>query len=100
VEDGLTGAFWPGDAGLFATLLPDDLVYFQLVGISGWAGTPAAFQVVTSAICWELRHALRSRTLMYVDDVAADLSATRDICTSLLGPKAVADNTTETGRRK
>jgi hypothetical protein len=83
-------SFRPGDAGLFATLLMDDLVYFQLVGIFGSAGTPAAFQVVTRAICWELRHALRSRTLMYVDDVIgicfvdevkADLLATRDICT-------------------
>ena len=91
-------SFRPGDAGLFATLLTNDLVYFQLAGIFGWAGTPAAFQVVTRAICWELRHSLRSRTLMYVDDVigicfaddvTADLAMTRSICTSLLGPGSV-----------
>jgi hypothetical protein len=48
-------SFRPGDAGLFATLLTDDLVYLQLVGVFGWDGTPAAFQAVTRAISWELR---------------------------------------------
>jgi hypothetical protein len=38
-------SFRPGDAGL-----TDDLVYLQLVGVFGWDGTPAAFQVVTRAI--------------------------------------------------
>ena len=78
-------------------LLTDDVVYFQLAGIFGWAGTPAAFQVVTRAISWELRHALLSRTLMYVDDIigidfvdeiADDIARTRVICTSLLGTGA------------
>jgi hypothetical protein len=101
-------SFRPGDAGLFATLLTDDLVYFQLVGIFGWAGTPAAFQVVTRAIRWELRHALRSRTLMYVDDiigvcfveeVTADLATMKRICTDLLGSGSVADDKTESGRK-
>ena len=59
----------PSDAGLFAMLLTDDLVYCQLAGIFGWAGTPAAFQVVTRAISWELDHSLRSRTVMYADDI-------------------------------
>jgi hypothetical protein len=94
-------SFRPEDVGLFAMLLSDDLVYLQMVGIFGWSGTPAAFQVVTRAITWELRHALRSRTVMYVDDVMgvcfaedleADLVAARDICTSLLGPGSVADD--------
>jgi hypothetical protein len=101
-------SFRPGDAGLFATLLTDDLVYLQLVGVFGWDGTPAAFQVVTRAISWELRHALRSHTLMYVDDVigvcfvddvATDLAMTKDICTSLLGSGSVADDKTEYGRK-
>lgn len=101
-------SFRPGDAGLFAMLLTDDIVYFQLAGIFGWAGTPAAFQVVTRAISWELRHALQSRTLMYVDDiigvgfvdeVGADIKKTREICTRLLGSGAVADEKTESGRR-
>ena len=101
-------SFRPSDAGMFAMLLTDDLVYFQLAGIFGWGSTPAAFQVVTRAITWELRYALRSRTLMYVDDIVgvcfvgdldADLSRTRAICTSLLGSGAVADDKTESGRK-
>lgn len=101
-------SFRPEDAGLFGMLLTGNLVYFQIAGIFGWTGTPAAFQVVTRAICWELKYALKSSTLMYVDDiigvclakdVVADLRLTRDICTSLLGSSAVADDKTEIGRR-
>lgn len=101
-------SFRPEDAGLFGMLLTDDLVYLQIAGIFGWSGTPAAFQVVTRAIAWELKHALRSRTIMYVDDiigvcfeedVESDLCRTRDICTNLLGSGAVADDKTEVGRR-
>jgi hypothetical protein len=101
-------SFRPKDVGLFAMLLSDDLVYSQMVGIFGWSGTPAAFQVVTRAITWELRHALRRRTVMYVDDVMgvcfkedleADLITVRGICTSLLGPGSVADDKTESGVR-
>ena len=94
--------------GLFGMLLTDDLVYLQLAGIFGWSGTPAAFQVVTRAIAWELRSRLQSRTVMYVDDIigigfekdiAADLALTRHICTALLGSTAVADDKTEVSRR-
>lgn len=101
-------SFREEDVGLFAMLLTGDLVYFQLAGIFGWSGTPAAFQVVTRAISWELRHALKSRTVMYVDDIIGigfasdieeDLAVTRRICTDLLGSGAVADDKTETGRR-
>jgi hypothetical protein len=101
-------SFRPEDVGLFAMLLSDDLVYLQMVGIFGWSGTLAAFQVVTRAITWELRHALRSHTVMHVDDVMgvcfadeleADLVTARDICTSLLGPGSVADDKTESGVR-
>ena len=101
-------SFRPDDAGLFGMLLTGDLVYLQIAGTFGWAGTPAAFQVVTRAISWELRHALKSSTLMYVDDIIGvcfvsdvdqDLALTRGICTSLLGSGAVADDKTETGIR-
>ena len=101
-------SFRPEDAGLFGMLLTGDLVYLQIAGIFGWAGTPAAFQVVTRAISWELKYALRSSTLMYVDDIIGvcfaddveqDLAKTREICTSLLGSGAVADDKTETGLR-
>jgi hypothetical protein len=99
-------SFRPEDVGLFAMLISDDLVYLQMVGIFGWSGTLAAFQVVTRAIVWELKHALHSRTVMYVDDIMgvcfaedleADLARTKDICASLLGPGFVADDKTEFG---
>ena len=98
--------FRPEDVGLFAMLLTGDRVYLQIAGIFGWSGTPAAFQVVTRAISWEMKHALRSRTLMYVDDIVgvgfaedieADLAEARRICVDLLGSNAVADDKTERG---
>ena len=101
-------SFRPEDVGLFAMMLTGDTVYFQIAGIFGWAGTPAAFQVVTRAIQWELLHRLKSSTIMYVDDIIGvcmlrdletDLALTRHTCTDLLGPTAVADDKTETGRR-
>ena len=59
-------SFRPEDVGLFGMLLTDNLVYLQLAGIFGWSGTPAAFQVVTQAIAWELRSRLKSRTICHV----------------------------------
>jgi hypothetical protein len=98
----LQGAYtlYPKDVGLFAMLLGDELVYLQMVNIFGWSGTPAAFQVVSRAITWELRYALQSSTVMYVDDMmgvcfAEDLARARDICTSLLGPESIADDKTD-----
>jgi hypothetical protein len=101
-------SFRPEDVGLFGLLLTGDLVHLQIASIFGWSGTPAAFQVVTHAISWELKHALESRTLMYVDDIVrvsfvddveSDLKTARDICTALLGSGAVADDKTEHGVR-
>ena len=101
-------SYRPENAGLFGMMLTDDLVYLQIAGIFGWSGTPACFQVVTRAISWELRHRLASTSIMYVDDIIgvglardieSDLVITRNVCTSLLGPTAVADDKTEVGRR-
>ena len=101
-------SYRPEDVGLFAMQLTNNLVYLQFVGIFGWAATPAAFQVVTRAIQFELVTALSGPSLMYVDDVigvclrsnlAADLATARNICTQLLGPQAVADDKTDSGRR-
>ena len=89
-------------------LLTNELLYLQLAGIFGWAGTPAAFQVVTRAILWEARCRLKSRTVMYVDDIVgvcfagqveSDMAVTRRICTDLLGPEAVADDKSESSTR-
>lgn len=101
-------SFRPQDVGMFGMMLTDNLVYFQIAGIFGWAGTPAAFQVITRAVSWELRDRLKSASIMYVDDIigvgleediSADLAAARQVCTDLLGPTAVADDKTEYGRR-
>jgi hypothetical protein len=101
-------SYRPEDVGLFAMLLTGDVVYFQIAGIFGWSGTPAAFHVVTRAISWELRHALAGRALMYVDDILgvcfakdleSDLALTKGICTDLMGPGSIADDKTEHGVR-
>jgi hypothetical protein len=101
-------SYRPEDVGLFAMLLTDDMVYFQIAGIFCWSGTPAAFHVVTRAITWELRHALVGRALMYVDDIVgvcfvgdlgSELQRTKEICTDLLGPGSIADDKTEYGTR-
>ena len=85
-----------------------DLVYLQIAEIFGWACTPAAFQTVTRAIKWELSHTLKSAVEMYVNDIVGvcfeediveDLAVAREVCISLLGSTAVADDKTEWGRR-
>ena len=101
-------SFRPEDAGLFGMELTGDLVYLQIAGIFGWACTPAAFQVVTRALKWELSHVLQSMTEMYVNDIiavcmdkdlASDLVTAKGVCTRLLGLMAVANDKTEWGIR-
>ena len=101
-------SFRPEDAGLFAMEVTGDRVYLQVAGIFGWACTPAAFQVVTRAIKWELAQVLKGPADMYVDDLigasfAADTESekamARSVCVSLLGSKAIADEKTESGTR-
>lgn len=98
----------PQDAGLFGMELTGDLIYLQIYGIFGWSSTPAAFQVVTRAFKWEFQALLKSYTEMYVDDVigigftediASDIAEATRICTSLLGPTAVALDKTDSGTR-
>ena len=101
-------SFRPEDAGLFGMEVTGNLVYLQIAGIFGWSCTPAAFQVVTRALKHELNHALKSSVDMYVDDTVgccldrdleSDKALARGICTSLLGPNAIADEKTESGTR-
>ena len=74
-----------------------DRVYIHLCGIFGWTCTPAAFQVVSRAIQWELGHCLNGRCKMYVDDIVGiclakdldfEIQKAKMVCTSLLGPNA------------
>jgi hypothetical protein len=59
----------PEEAGMFAQELVDDLIFFHLCGVFRWSCTPAAFQVITRTIVWELRHKLRGKARIYVDDI-------------------------------
>jgi hypothetical protein len=98
----------PEDAGMFAQELVDGLIYFNLCGVFGWSCTPAAFQVITRAIMWELRHRLRGRAVMYVDDILGiclrsqlenDMATARRVVTDLMGPGSLALEKEETGTR-
>lgn len=102
-------SFRPSHVCRMGLHLSNDLAYFSLSGHYGWTGTPAAFQVITRAILWTLRHdsAFPGAVTMYVDDVIgicrktnlpACLSMVGDLCRGLLGPKAVSDKKTMFGR--
>jgi hypothetical protein len=98
----------PDQVGMFAQELTQDLVYFHLCGVFGWSCTPAAFQVVTRAIKWELKHILEGLADMYVDDLLgvcllsmldSELKKAHKVCTGLLGDGSVAEHKTEFSRR-
>ncbi len=98
----------PEEAGMFAQELVDDLIFFHLCGVFGWSCTPAAFQVITRAIVWDLRHKLRGRAKMYVDDLFGislrtnleyDMACARKTLTDLLGSKSLAEDKEEQGTR-
>ncbi len=95
----------PAYAGLMASETSDGYVVVYLVGTFGWTGTPAAFEVVTRAIRWELkRPRFPGRSKMFVDDA---LGATtlrllpqaqeiaKHVMEDLLGPGAVAAEKTK-----
>lgn len=88
---------------LFSVELVGGLVVIFLCGLFGWSATPAAFQVVTRAIVYELRIRLFGDSKMYVDDIlavtllahlVADKTTTRNVCNDLLGAGAIADEKT------
>ena len=96
------------DVKLMANPMTEGLVIFHLCGQFGWSGTPAAFQVVTRAIKFELGYRIQGRCLMYVDDIIGvclecdlpcNLATTKAVVEGLLGRGSIADNKTEDGRR-
>jgi hypothetical protein len=110
----LKGAFTllyvsPDSCRRLAFALTDDLTMIYHVGMFGWTGMPAAFQVVTRIITRLVNapDGLRGRALMYVDDLMgvcrrqdleSDLQTARSICNGLLGPGAVEEKKTRSGR--
>ena len=98
----------PEAAKYFGMEIHGERIFIHLCGIFGWTCTPAAFQVVSRGIQWELLHSLKGRCKMYVDDIVgvclvqdldSEVQRAKDICTSLLGPNAIAEDKTETGTR-
>ena len=53
----------------FAVELVNDITIIFLCGPFGWSSTPAAFQVITRAILFQLKGLLLGLALMYVDDI-------------------------------
>jgi hypothetical protein len=88
--------------------MTDDNVIILICGIFGWTGTPAAFQVITRALEYELKVALRGDVTMYADDMlivtlkkhpAHDMKVTDTTCNNLMGPNSVETTKTESGRK-
>ena len=106
----LKGAFTlmfvdPDSCQRLAFQLTNDLTMIYHVGMFGWTGMPAAFQVVTRALTRALAKHLRpgGEATMYVDDLMGcrrladlehDLDQARELCNGLLGPGAVAEKKT------
>lgn len=100
----------PRDVPIVAAEMQGGLVAFFFCGMFGWTGMPAAFQVVTRAIRWELQQpgVLRGLMNMYIDDIAGvtlrrwvdgELEVSRVVIKKLLGDGAIEEKKTEWGRR-
>jgi hypothetical protein len=89
------------DCRLFCSELSSDKVFVYTGGCFGWAGQPAAFDVVTRAIKYELPRILHGDADAYTDDfygiaedevVDSDMAACEDLALTLLGPDAIAED--------
>jgi hypothetical protein len=101
-------SFRPDNANLMGMVLSNNRVFIFLCGVFGWTCTPAAFQVVTRALTFEMNEKLIGKVQIYVDDIMGvcrrkdlqhDMDTARSICTSLLGPNSVAEDKSKSGRR-
>ena len=101
-------SFRPENANLMGMTLSNERIFIFLCGVFGWTGTPAAFQVVTRALKYEMDQKLIGKVLIYVDDIMGaclrkdlthDMEKAKTICIDLLGPNGVADDKSKSGRR-
>ena len=80
--------------------LTKEVIMLFLCGVFGWTGTPAAFNVVTKAVLWELHQegVLQGYVDMFVDDiigvawawdVVKDMNIARELCRKLMGPNSM-----------
>jgi hypothetical protein len=86
----------------------EELTMLYHVGMFGWTGMPSAFHVVSRVLLRLINARVAGSCLIYVDDIMGccpaahlqtTLSTARDLIVSLLGPDAVEDRKTESGRR-
>lgn len=101
----LKGAFTlldvhPSYVHLLAAQLTDNLVMVSLVGVFGWQGTPAAFNVISRVLLRAAQSLIHGKVCVYVDDFMGcstqnnanhDQAIIHQIAHSLLGPDSVAD---------
>jgi hypothetical protein len=87
-------SFAESDVRHMVVELSEDTLIFFLCGIFGWTGMSAAFQVVSRCLKWELSRIVSGPVMLYVDDIFS-VSLRRD----LMGPDAIADTKTMSGRR-
>jgi hypothetical protein len=101
-------SFRPEDVQYLACELTDDLVMIYHTGLFGWTGTPFAFQVVTRVLNRVINLRINGQAVMYVDDIGGvslrsevehDMRICKEVCEGLLGPKAMAEDKWECGRR-
>jgi hypothetical protein len=99
-------SFHDEDVPLLGSLMDENRVIFFLCGVFGWSGTPAAFQVVTRAIKFEVNQLIDGCVDMYVDDmlgvsmraaVEKDVELATRVCKRLFNSECIADLKTEIG---
>jgi hypothetical protein len=70
-------SFHDEDVPLLGSLIDENRVIFFLCGVFGWSGTPAAFQVVTRAIKFEVYQLIDGCLGMSVGYVRCHMRAER-----------------------
>ncbi len=99
--------FDAASAILLAFELTDGMTAVHTTGMFGWTGTPYAFQVITRVMVDLCRKHLEGLMSMYVDDmlgvahkdhVEGDMAKADGLARGLLGPDAIAEDKTESGR--
>jgi hypothetical protein len=96
--------FRPEDAGLLAMELSEGLTMVSLVGSFGHTATPFGFDPVSRAILADVRDRIQGDARICCDDLMGccatweregDMDIARDVITSLLGSKSVAEKKSE-----
>ena len=92
-----------GVQNLAMEMTNNEVIIF-ICGIFGWTETPAAFQVVTRALLYELKNVLCGDVIMYSDYILVvtlrkyleiDMTSTEKLCIDLMGPNSIETSKTE-----